>query len=159
MPIVIELVNEFRERMGCESVVVNGEFLFANGGRWVTTEYGTAHGVEPPTDPHELLVLRRLFVRAKVEKGEKQFVSLRDSIQDQAKVHAMGAGPEPHPDAIPVLKQTAAEVKKLRAELQAIEEQIAAHNRVERPDSRQEARVQAHARAIEIVKELRQIEI
>ncbi len=105
----------FVERQGCEYVTANNRHLFANG-----AQSNESYHFEPPTDPEALLELRYEFLRVKLAKLTKQYEGDRQAISEQARYHAMGAGPLPAPGWEEHLKNLSQEIEAFHAEKVAV---------------------------------------
>lgn len=116
----------FAERQGCDFVTANNRHLFANGAQ--SNEF---FHWEPPTDPEALAELRYEYLRVKSANVTKRYDADRSAIIEQARIHAMGAGPLPAPGWEEHLRQLAQEIERLDGERAEIAATLRRHQRAQ----------------------------
>lgn len=128
----IESLDEFKDRMGCEYIRVRrGEnfrtgddaytYRFANG----AVSDGHLHR-DPPTDPKQLLTMRRDYLKALLDREERDFKTYKARVLNQASMHASHPEhcPPAPPNAATVLRESHARMEGWRVELAHLDEQL-----------------------------------
>lgn len=131
----VESLQEFSQRHGGRTVRIQGHFLYADGARLTVCEIAPQR-IEPPTNPLELLPLKREFCVKRLERAEADFENLKSALLGHTDAcgfvvrhewDAQEYGPGPHWEegekALNIIK---AAVLKWRAEIARIDEEYAA---------------------------------
>jgi hypothetical protein len=168
--IVPQMILDFREfqaMQGCDYVQSGrqgsrrtGEWVnrwvFANGA-WSD---GSSH-YDPPTDPKQLLQLRREYVQAKLEFECKEFREYKDWCTEQSNLHQQlplvcPAVPLEAPD---LLRAGQARITKLREELAVLEKQLEDKAALKRQRDQQEMLAREQSTSQKLAHEIQSINI
>lgn len=123
MPLVLELFDEFCQRMNCPHLRAGNHFVFSNG---ATSDGRYAHQ-EPPTDEQGRLSAELTYLNAKLQQQKSLFDQCKAYIVNQTQYYKSGFGGAPEPraftdletfrDAIHDLRSTIADKSKRLREL------------------------------------------
>jgi len=118
--------QEFAKEQGCPYIVSNptamrgptNRVLFANG----AVSDGVWNHCPPPTDKRGCLLARRDYLRARLEREEKEFIEFRAECVQQIHLAARFSNlPPPPADAADQLRAGAARIQQLQTELAQVE--------------------------------------
>lgn len=125
MPITIETFQEFRERHKYQTSVREGaNVMLYSDGAMSDDESGMIRK-EPPTHPIELLKAKRRYLAARIKQQEEAFVNLKTGFAEQLAWSKRSSQCMPPPtNAVALLKKQGAYVRKLRAELADVDQQL-----------------------------------
>ncbi len=167
MPQMILDFREFQAMQGCDYVMSGrqgsrrtGEyvsrFVFANG----AVSDGSSH-FDPPTDPRELLVLRREYVRSKLEVECNEFFDYKSWCVEQSHLHQNLplVCPAVPPEAPDLLRAGQARIVKLREELAVLEKQLEDKAEIKRQRDQQAMLAREQSRSQKLAHEIQSIGI
>ncbi|VTT97976.1 unnamed protein product [Gemmataceae bacterium] len=166
MPTIIETFPEFASRQGCEYIIAGRETSFRTGDevhRLVFANGAVSDGVNhfnPPTDSRTLLLLRKEFVEAKLQKEENDFTEYRNACLEQAAISSRFPNLPGPPTEAPQLLQAGAErIAKLREELARLNEQLVDRQAIERERYRSQVTEDERFRRLSVAAAIRGITI
>lgn len=153
---VIESFQEFALRQGCPCVEETGDvsfrtgysqrrILFANGAVWV----GEGHCAEPPTDPRQLLLAKRGYVVAQLDRETREFTAYKESVLTQAGFHELNPSVSPPPPATApdVLREGQRRILELRAQLAELDDLLEDKDAARRRQEQARAEAESSSRA------------
>lgn len=165
MPIIIESMQEFISRQGCDYVVTSavsprdgedaGWYLFANGAR-----SNGQRNIDPPSDPRELAAAKCEYVRAKLNLEVREFHAYKAHVLETDSLHRrypnLSAAP---PNAPALLRAGQARIYKLREQLSELEAQLVSPEAVRRREDQERMRQEQASRNASIMSEVLGIDI
>lgn len=150
MPILVESIDEFRQRHG-DSAHDGRREIFQDG---ALIEHEGRSRSEPPTDPKALLMVRYAYTRAKVAKLVSVFRQVRQNVKTQIDFHARNVGPPPHYRTIEALQELAEEIIEWKIRLEELEKQTPAGVRAQQQDRLDACRNQETQRTYDAIQKL-----
>ena len=123
--IIVESYQEFAQRHGNDGLSIGktGWILFSDGASVLQSDGDFRE--EPPTDPRELLILRRDYFREALKCAEKDFHRTQTAFADQAALASRSASiPSAPSNAAEILRDLAKVVFGIRGELERIGQQL-----------------------------------
>ncbi len=166
MPQVIESFEEFRQRQRCEHINLGTEvaqtgqevnrYVFANGA------YSDATGhYDPPTDERARFTVQRDFLRAKLSREERAFRDFRQTVVNQASLHARYSNlpPGATPEAVEDLRRGQERILRLRALLAKVEAQLVDPETRKKQQESSNLEGELRQRHMELLKQVQSIEV
>ena len=158
MPMVmVESFQEFITRHGGDCVTVRGWMLFPDG---TTCNEDFTIRRQSPSDPTELLNLRREYVQAKLKQADRDFRDLKNDALDQAHTSMNNRGLPPPGRGVPnELTRRKGIVEQLREQLASIEAEYAQTPEAQRQRRRDAEELARQTTIASLAAEIQAIEI